>query len=378
MDIVCYSHLRWNFVYQRPQHLLSRLAKHFRILFIEEPVYDAEKPFLDNQQNEDKIWVIVPHLTEGMRGDESIAAQNSLLKDFFNFFGVSQFIAWYYTPMAIQLNPSFVPALIIYDCMDELSAFKNAPASLVKLEDELMHKADLVFTGGESLYQAKKKKHLNIHCFPSSIDRNHFEKARNNNEDPFDQASIPSPRIGFFGVIDERMDTSLLEEIARIRPDWHFVLIGPVVKIDPATLPRYENIHYLGAKRYKELPAYISGWDVAMMPFAINESTRFISPTKTPEYLAAGTPVVSTPVQDVVTGYGDKGMVYIADNAADFVTAIQHALELPDRTQWLKAVDKVLSQNSWDMTVEKMMFHINMELENKNQKTLEQKEDAYV
>ncbi len=378
MDIVCYSHLRWNFVYQRPQHLLSRLADHFRVIFIEEPIFDAQKSYLDNQQNEDKVWVIVPHLPAGMSEEENIVAQNELLKTFFIFFGVSSFIAWYYTPMALPLNPSFTPSLVIYDCMDELSAFKFAPPVLKQREAELLERADIVFTGGESLYQAKKDKHPNIYCFPSSIDRHHFEKARGLHAEFSDQKDIPFPRIGFFGVIDERFDIQLLKEMATNKPEWHFILIGPVVKIDPADLPRLSNIHYLGGKTYKELPYYISKWNVAMMPFAINESTRFISPTKTPEYLAAGKPVVSTPIQDVITGYGNAGLVYIADNATQFAIEIDNALNMPDRYRWLKAVDSILVQNSWDKTVEKMMFCINAALEKKTKETETEKENLYV
>lgn len=213
MDIVCYSHLRWNFVYQRPQHLLSRLTHQFRVLFIEEPVFDADNAFLDNQQNEDRVWVIVPHLPRDISVNDCIIEQNRLLKSFFEFFDVKEFLAWYYTPMALDLNPSFTPSLIIYDCMDELSAFRNAPPVLKEREDELMKRADIVFTGGESLFQAKKSKHQNIYCFPSSIDRRHFEKARALNIELSDQQDIPAPRIGYFGVIDERMDVELLGKL---------------------------------------------------------------------------------------------------------------------------------------------------------------------
>ncbi|MEO6314744.1 MAG: glycosyltransferase [Chitinophagaceae bacterium] len=378
MDIICYSHLRWNFVYQRPQHLLSRMARHFRIFYIEEPIFDADRPFLDNQQNEDKVWVVVPHLKAGLPEHEIEEQQNILLKDFLDYFECREFIAWYYTPMAIGLNPTFSPSLVVYDCMDELAAFKNAPASLKEKEADLLHNADIVFTGGYSLYNAKKDKHPNVYLFPSSIDRKHFEKARNLQTDAVDQQHIPFPRIGFFGVVDERMDIALLEAIADKKPGWHFVIIGPVVKIDPETLPRRNNIHYLGPKSYKELPFYIAKWNVAMMPFAMNESTRFISPTKTPEYLAAGKPVVSTAIFDVVKFYGDTGLAHIAEDANGFVAAIQDALDIPDSAKWLKTVDLSLSANSWDKTVEKMMFYIKNALEAKNAEGVKQKEDEYV
>lgn len=378
MDIICFSHLRWNFVYQRPQHLFSRLTKHFRTFFVEEPVFDADAPFLNNTLSKEGVWVVVPHLPAGLNEEEINLQQEKMLQEFFDYFKVTRFIFWYYTPMALPIGRSFSPLLVIYDCMDELSAFKNAPPALKQREAELFAKADIVFTGGYSLYEAKKKMHPAIYPFPSSINQEHFAKARSVILDPADQFSIPHPRIGFFGVIDERMDTELLAAIAQQRPDWHYILIGPVVKIDPATLPNYPNIHYLGGKTYEELPAYLGGWDVTMMPFAINESTRYISPTKTPEYLAGGKPVVSTPIRDVINPYGENGLVYIAGNADEFMQGIEQELNMKDPEVWLKAVDTFLAKNSWDMTCEKIMYHINTKLETTTHHTLIQKKNEYV
>jgi UDP-galactopyranose mutase len=379
MDIICYSHLRWNFVYQRPQHLLSRFAKHFRIFFVEEPLYDAEKPFLDNYHSKEGVWTVVPHLREGTTEIEAVQIQQHLLHEFFDFFKISRYLFWYYTPMALTISDSFTPLLTIYDCMDELSAFKNAPSRLKELEAQLMKKADLVFTGGQSLYEAKKGQHPCLFPFPSSIDKKHFGKSRNITLEPTDQYLIPKPRIGFFGVIDERMDLDLLEKLSHERPEWQFVIIGPVVKIDAALLPVAPNIHYLGGKSYEELPNYLAGWDVAMMPFAINESTRFISPTKTPEYLAGGKPVVSTPIADVVSPYGENGLVYIAHSPEAFIEGIEKELQMDNREGWLKAVDAFLEKNSWDNTVEKMLYHINTKIEAKQQSnTIIQKENEYV
>jgi UDP-galactopyranose mutase len=217
------------------------------------------------------------------------------------------------------------------------------------MEAELMGRADLVFTGGQSLYEAKKNRHRRIFPFPSSVDVAHFSKARAPQADPDDLARIPHPRLGFFGVIDERMDLDLLAAVAAQRPEWHFVLLGPVVKIDPAVLPRLPNIHYLGMKSYAQLPAYLAGWDVALLPFAKNEATRFISPTKTPEYLAAGRPVVSTSVRDVVRPYGEQQMVRIADTPDAFVAAIEASLS-PQPDAWRRTVDAFLSEMSWDHT----------------------------
>jgi UDP-galactopyranose mutase len=376
MDIICFSHLRWNFVYQRPQHLLKRFAKHARVFFIEEPVFDADIAYLDNSLSPEGVWIIVPHLQSGE--SDPCTRQILLLQNLFSYFNVTDYLCWYYTPMALTISAKLSPRLIVYDCMDELSAFKNPPPGIIAKETELLQKADLVFTGGHSLYNAKKKAHPRIYPFPSSIDKKHFAKARRKLLDPVDQENIPYPRIGFFGVIDERMDIALLDEMARLQPDWHFVLVGPIVKIDPGALPAHSNIHYLGSKDYKKLPEYLAGWEVAMMPFALNESTRFISPTKTPEYLAGGVPVVSTAIQDVVNPYGDKGLVYIAHSAEDFIEGIAQQLEKKHDTSWLQEVDSFLEDNSWDTTVDKMMFHINVLLEAKQQDKLIKKEEVYV
>jgi UDP-galactopyranose mutase len=250
--------------------------------------------------------------------------------------------------------------------MDELSAFKGAPAALKRREAELLQRADLVFTGGYSLYEAKCHLHPNIHPFPSSIDPAHFRQARKWAIEPPDQTVIPSPRLGFFGVIDERMDQTLLAGVADARPDWQFIMIGPVVKIDPEQLPRRANIHYLGAKSYEDLPAYLSGWDVAMLPFARNESTKYISPTKTPEYLAAGVPAISTSIRDVVHPYGQQGLVKIADAVPEFVASAEELMGQGfDYLKWLEEVDEALAFNSWDGTWARMMELVNLSVKNR-------------
>jgi len=239
--------------------------------------------------------------------------------------------------------------------MDELSAFKGAPPRLRELEAEMFTKADLVFTGGQSIYESKKDQHSDVYAFPSSIDKAHFAQARQNLSEPTDQANIPHPRFGFYGVVDERFDIELLRGIAALRPDWHFVIIGPVVKIQADILPQGENIHYLGGKNYKELPVYLSGWDVALLPFALNESTKYISPTKTPEYLAGGKPVVSTSIKDVVRPYGELGLVHIADTPEDFVAAIEKALAQRTDTEWQAKTEEYLAGISWDITWQNMV-----------------------
>ncbi len=356
-DLVCLSHLRWNFVFQRPQHLLSRCAQGRRVFFIEEPILSNDPVGrLDISPHESGVLVIVPYLHEGLSIEDITTAQKLLIDGLFAEYQIEQYICWYYTPMALGFTEHLQPLATVYDCMDELSAFKGASPTLKNNEAELFRRADLVFTGGQSLYEAKRDRHPNVYAFPSSVDVPHFAQARNIGQDPADQANIPHPRLGFYGVIDERMDLELLAGIAAARPDWHLVMIGPVVKIDPEMLPQGENIHYLGSKDYQELPAYLAGWDVAMLPFARNESTRFISPTKTPEYLAAGKPVVSTSIRDVVRPYGQQNLVEIADSASEFVAATQKVIQEDLLgSGWRSRVDTFLEQISWDRSWGSMM-----------------------
>ncbi|MCU0534085.1 MAG: UDP-galactopyranose mutase [Hydrococcus sp. Prado102] len=356
-DLICLSHLRWNFVYQRPQHLLSRCAVGRRVFFIEEPIFIAE-PLgrLEVSQDKSEVVVVVPHLPQDLSENAIAEALRILIDNLFAEHNINKYICWYYTPMALSFTNHLQPDAIVYDCMDELSAFKGASPALKEYEAELFRRADLVFTGGHSLYESKANQHPNVYAFPSSVDIAHFARGRHSQEEPIDQANIGHPRLGFFGVIDERMDIELLAGIADARPDWQLVMIGPVVKIDPAILPQRENIHYLGSKDYQNLPAYLSGWDLAMLPFARNESTRFISPTKTPEYLAAGKPVVSTSIRDVVRPYGDMGLVRIADTPDEFVAAAEKAMQEDNpATGWLNRVDTFLQEISWDRTWASMM-----------------------
>jgi UDP-galactopyranose mutase len=369
--LICFSHLRWDFVYQRPQHLLSRFAKMTEVTVLEEPIHDAPEgeAFLVKRV-EEGVTIAVPHVPAGTTPQRAEILQRQLLDGLVKNIDLEDCAFWYYTPMALGFSAHLRAGLTVYDCMDELAAFKFAPPRLVQLEDELFNRADVVFTGGRSLYRAKKDKHPNVHAFPSSIERAHFGKARTITEQPADQAVLPAgPKLGFYGVIDERFDLDLIRDAAAARPQWQFVLIGPVVKIDPATLPQAANIHYLGGKTYDELPAYLSGWDVALIPFAINDSTKYISPTKTPEYLAAGIPVVSTPITDVVTPYGRQGLVHIAANAEVLVPTVDSILaETGNRTLWLQHVDAFLADNSWDLTQKKMAQQMVLALQERAKK----------
>jgi UDP-galactopyranose mutase len=358
-NLICFSHLRWDFVFQRPQHLMQRFARDMPVVYWEEPIVVAPgvDPYLQVREadNGSDLRIAVPHLPEGLSMPEAEEALRKLLDSFLTTLG-RPLIAWYYTPMMLPFSRHIGAEVVVFDAMDELSKFKFAPPMLLALEQELIDLADLVFTGGSSLYEAKKDRHPSVHCFPSSVDRIHFAKARARQFDPADQEDLPRPRLGFYGVIDERFDIDLLGEIAAMRPDWSFVMVGPVVKISEEDLPKRGNIHYLGGKTYAQLPAYLSGWDVALMPFAMNESTEFISPTKTPEYLAGGKPVVSTPIRDVVRHYGHLEGVGIAGDADNFVAECEKALKLA-RTphgEWLAEADLMLATQSWDTTQARM------------------------
>jgi UDP-galactopyranose mutase len=354
--IICFSHLRWNFVFQRPQHVMTRLAAHHRVFFVEEPHFSDEPSRLRIERVAGGVHVVVPliHRLDATDPARATAAQRGLLSRLLRAHDLRDYVCWYYTPMALPISRHLAPLATVYDCMDELSGFAGAPSALGTLEAELLTRADLVTTGGRSLYEAKRERHGNVHAFPSSVDVAHFAAARDlETPDPRDQADLPRPRIGFAGVIDERMDLALVRGVAAARPDWHVVLLGPVAKISPATLPRAANVHQLGMKSYAELPAYMSRWDVGILPFAHNAATRFISPTKTPEYLAAGLPVVSTSIRDVVDPYGTQGLARIADGVEGFVSAIEQALA-EDRAARLVAADALLARTSWDDTVARM------------------------
>jgi hypothetical protein len=360
-DLVCFSHLRWGFIYQRPNHLMSRFARHLRTFFFEEPVFDASKPDLEIRQITPTLRVAVPHLSPGVIPEVAAVQQEKLLEIMMDRFRVERAAAWFYTPMALPFAGVLRPRVTVYDCMDELTRFLGAPPLMSTMEEELLRRADVVFTGGQSLFESKRHRHSNVHAFPSSVEVEHFGRARTLQDEPEDQASLRRPRVGYFGAVDERLDLAILERLAAELHDWQIVMIGPVVKIDPRSLPRRTNIHYLGLQPYEKLPAYLAGWDVAMMPFALNDATRFISPTKTLEYLAGGKPVVSTAVRDVVRPYGERGIVTIAD-LDSFPAAVRAARGRGLNT----AAEQVLKDASWDVVANRMWSLVERALASRN------------
>jgi protoporphyrinogen oxidase/glycosyltransferase involved in cell wall biosynthesis len=352
--LIVFCHLRWDFVFQRPQHLMTRLAEHYQILFVEEPVYDEGQAHLKKTAVAPNITVCQPHTAIHAAGfhDDQIPTLQTLLADLVP--ESEQPVVWFYTPMALPLLQGLHPALVVYDCMDELAAFKNAPKQLLQRETALLNIADLVFTGGPSLYASKRERHANAHCFPSSVDAAHFRQALDRNNSHPAQAGLARPRLGFYGVIDERFDTELIRAVAAARPDWQIVLVGPVVKIDEANLPRAANIHYLGQRTYAELPQFLAGWDLCLLPFALNESTKFISPTKVLEYMAAELPSVSTPITDVKVPYGD--IVAIADTPEKFIAACERMLSASteQKAAMVERMRAIVAGTSWTRTAAHM------------------------
>lgn len=357
---IVFSHLRWDFVYQRPQHLLSRLAKHYPVLFVEEPFRGEGPPRFECSSPAPNVKVLRPYTPVEAPGfhDDQLSVLKPLLVDYLRTNLVDDYVVWFYTPMALPLLAQLHPRAVVYDCMDELSCFKDAPKQMRQREAALLKSVQLVLTGGPSLYEAKRDLHPNVLCLPSAVDADHYSPARAfTDQDAMAgaeqlQGGTGRPRLGFFGVIDERLDIGLLTALADADPDWQIIMVGPVVKIDPAQLPRRPNIHWLGKQPYELLPQLIAGWDLCLMPFELNASTRFISPTKTLEYMAAEKPVVSTPIHDVVAMYGDT--VAVAETPEAFIDACRRLLAENEvqRANRLSAMQATVTRHSWDKAAE--------------------------
>ncbi len=354
IDLIVYSHLRWDHVTQRPQHLISRISKHRKTIFVEEaivdPKYKAPHAKLIVQSN--NLWVyksFFPRKYSSKKFAEILAKNLRKLK-----FSPRP-ITWYYSAAYVDLDLYIPSSLVIYDCMDELSAFNGAPKELINQEKKLLNIADVVFTGGKSLFEAKKKFNNQTFCFPSSVEAKHFEKALYmTTKLPKPIKNIPHPIVGYYGVIDERINYDLLEKIAKTNPHISFVMIGPTAKIDPHQLPQVANLYFLGQQPYQDLPGYLKAFDIAMMPFAINSATKFISPTKTLEYMAADKPIISTPIFDVKRDYSH--VVQIIENSKQFSKSIEYFLneKKADRNKRSIAQRKIIESTSWDKTAKSM------------------------
>ncbi len=363
-DLAVVSHLRWNFVWQRPQQLLSRLSRSHRILFIEEPVLASESgshPLPIVKEVHPGIVTLVPQLTAEQASDTPLwlwPCQDiiqSQVRSVLQNLDFGPGALWFYTPTPAFMVDAVKPTMIVYDVMDELSNFKFAPAQIRENEKHLLQKSAVVFTGGASLYDAKKGFNPNTHLFPSGVDSRHYAAAKEASTTiPDWMETIPEPRATYIGVVDERLDYDIIAGSAAACPDIHFLICGPIVKVDPASLPQGPNIHYPGQQSYDDLPRILKGSDVCLMPFARNEATRFISPTKTLEYMAAGRPIVSTPITDVERFYSD--IVFLAESPETFTSQIRAALsespETRERKQRREA--KILTEQAWDAIADNM------------------------
>lgn len=355
-DLVVASHLRWSFVWQRPQQLLSRLARDRRILFVEEPLFtdsSSQEPVPSLQTVCDNVTVLAPRIPRPAEEGAPIWADRELIskqvRSAMELLRFRRKALWFYTPLPEFLLHAIQPDIVIYDVMDELANFKFAPPGLREQEARLLRRADVVFTGGASLYEAKKPFNPNTHLFASGVDEKHYAKAcLPETEVPDFVRALPGPKAAYIGVIDERMDYDIIARMAAARPDVQFLMCGPVVKVDPKDLPRAPNLHYPGQQSYDQLPCILKGSDICLMPFARNDATKFISPTKTLEYMATHRPVVSTPIRDVERFYSD--IVYLADDADRFVAQIDAALnETPaERARRRVREDKILAEHAWD------------------------------
>lgn len=374
--IIVFSALRWDCVYYRPQHLFSRLAQHYQVLFVEEPIYDERESLWEISNPIPNVFVYRPHTSISTPGfhDDQLLQMRKLIRQL--VLDHDDHIVWFHTPMALPLLQELHPRLVVYDCMHQLASSRRAPKQLLQRENAVLEIADIVFAGGPSLYRSRCERHPNVHFFPGSVDATHFTQALDRINSHPEHRNIPGPRLGFYGVIDERFDSELIAQVADAHPQWQIVLVGPIMQNDSVALPQRENIHYLGQQPYAELPYFLAGWDVCLLPFTLNESTRFINPVKTLEYMAAELPVVSTPVADVVELYTD--IVYIAHDATQFVAACEAALleSTERRAEQLEKMRAVVSSASWNATAEKMRVLLESAMKTKIQELEPAREPA--
>jgi UDP-galactopyranose mutase len=353
-DLICFSCVPWDFIYHRPQHLMTRFAKHFRVIYVEPPAYGEGHPSYELSYPKENIISVKLRLPAGLPEEQAANVQQEKLAQFLNDLQVKHYVFWYYSPVALTFTNAFQPVLKVYDCMTEFPYAQDG-IDVRALEDSLLRQADFVFTAGPSLHETRRSFNQNTYCLPGSVDIDHFYGARYYHADPAEQAKIPHPRIGFAGVIDDRIDFTLLKAVALRKPEWHLVLLGPIVGLKKSDLPELSNLHFIEKKSYEELPGYISGWNITMLPFAHTDATRFINPLQATEFLAAGKPVIAAPVIDIIRTYGNRGLIQIAGTPEEFVRVANTHFTSRDKTEWNDHVAEFLSLNSWDKTWQRMM-----------------------
>jgi glycosyltransferase involved in cell wall biosynthesis len=371
--IIVHSHLGWDWVWQRPQQFHSRLSQRHKILFVEGPVartgLTAAQVTLREVADYPNIVVLQMEMPEERWTDgawvdkerrrlvESLLA-GPLGADF------QDPVQWFYDPMAVtafagHLNES----AIVYDCMDQLSKFRGAPAELVRRERELLAIADVVFAGGPKIWKDKRNHNANCYSVGCGVDVEHFGKARQaSTVVPQDIANLPRPIYGYIGVVDERIDYDLVAELAEKNAGGSVVMVGPWTKVDPAAFPRRDNLHWLGQRDYGLLPAYVKGFDVCLMPFALNEATEFINPTKALEYMATERPIVSTAIEDVILQFED--VVKVARTREDFVWRCERAANVPNVVAIRRGL-KLAKANTWGSIVSQLESQVTDVLNNR-------------
>lgn len=353
--LLCFAPIKWESVFQRPQHLMSYAAKKWRVFYIQEPEFEREttEPEMDVKELKKykNLYVVSPKLPTALSKNDTEKAMLNLLNRLCYEHSIQNYGIWYYTPVSNHYTTDLYPRVVVYDC---ITPIRTTQPALTDIENELISQSDLVFTNGKTLFEAKRDWHPQVYNFPSSIDKEHFMQARLELPEPADMEEILYPRLGLYGAIDECFDVELLRALSARRPDWQFVLIGPVVGIDEGALPKAENIHFLGERSYQELPSYISGWNAALMLVSTEKASQTHIPTRTPEYLAAFKPIVSTPVPDIFSPYEEMGLVNTASNVFEFETAIEEALSYDKRKEWKKTIDDFLKTHSWDVTWQQM------------------------
>ena len=365
LPVIVHCHLRWDFVWQRPQQIFSRLAAHHPIAFVEEPMLQEGGSRLDVSEPLANVARIIPVLSTSKKNDGSdnqCAAVLPLLRRAFTEHPLlrgrfASPIQWFYSPMTAPIFlDGFDSVGTVYDCMDELAQFRFAPPALREREQLLISRADVVFTGGYQLFQSKSHYHSNVHFYGCGVDADHYSKARLvETELPEEVANLPRPIFGYFGVIDERLDYILLAQLARQMPEASIVMVGPFAKVEQQSVPNLPNIHWLGQRAYTELPALVKSFDVCLMPFALNDATQYINPTKTLEYMAAGKPVVSTAVPDVLHHFAP--IVDVAFTAEEFIAAVQRAFSSPRADLIEQGIERAHCA-SWDSIVSAMRGHM--------------------
>lgn len=364
--IIVHCHLRWDGVWQRPQQFLSRLAKKHPVLFCEGPTLVNEEitPRFEIKEasNAENVLVMQTFFPASKFSDGAWVDSERLrlLKEALAGELSGQFdspVQWFYDPMAVTAYAGNIgERAIVYDCMDQLSQFKFAPPELIQREVTLLEKADVVFCGGRKLREAKSRINSNCHFYGCGVDVEHFGKARLEETPlPEDLQKMSRPVLGYFGVVDERLDYGLIAALADANPKWSVAIIGPVVKVDPASLPTRPNLYWLGRREYQQLPGYTKGFDVCLMPFALNEATEYINPTKACEYMATGTQIVSTAVPDVVSNFSE--VVDVAQNQEEFIEMCKRAVDRPSEKQ-IQAGLKMAQENTWDYVVGKLEEHV--------------------